>query len=61
MDAGLAMKRIQIVSASRRIELKELASRSHQVVILAACAGAITGLFVAGFDGCDFFEHKVTL
>jgi nucleotide-binding universal stress UspA family protein len=24
--------------------------RSHQVVILAACDGAITGLFVAGFD-----------
>ena len=46
----MAMNRIQIVSASRRIELKELASRSHQVVILAACAGAITGLFVAGFD-----------
>ena len=44
------MKRIQIVSASRRTELKSLASRSHQVVILAACTGAITGLFVAGFD-----------
>jgi chloride channel protein, CIC family len=44
------MNRIQIVSASRRTELKDLASRSHQVVILAACAGAITGLFVAGFD-----------
>ena len=44
------MKRVQVVSASRRTELKELARRSHQVVILAACAGVITGLFVAVFD-----------
>ena len=44
------MKRVQIVSAARRTELKELASRSRQVVILAAVTGAITGLFVAGFD-----------
>lgn len=38
------------IPASRRAEIRDLASRSHQVVILSACAGAITGLFVAGFD-----------
>jgi CIC family chloride channel protein len=44
------MRQVHIVSASRRRELRALASRSHQVVILAACTGAITGLFVAAFD-----------
>jgi len=34
----------------RRAELRALASRSQQVVALAAVAGAATGLFVAGFD-----------
>lgn len=34
----------------RRAELRTLATRSNQVVILAAVTGVITGLFVAGFD-----------
>lgn len=44
------MRQIRLVPLSRRGELKDLASRSHQVVVLAACTGAVTGLFVAGFD-----------
>ncbi|HEY4332338.1 MAG TPA: chloride channel protein [Ilumatobacteraceae bacterium] len=34
----------------RRAELRALASRSQQVVALAAVTGAVTGLLVAGFD-----------
>ena len=34
----------------RGAALRDFASRSHQVVVLAAFTGAITGLFVAAFD-----------
>jgi CIC family chloride channel protein len=34
----------------RRIELKTFAARSRQVVLAAAAVGALTGLFVAGFE-----------
>jgi len=34
----------------RRAELKDIAQRSHQVVTVAGMVGAITGLFLAGFD-----------
>lgn len=44
------MRRVRTALSGRRDELKALAARSHQVVTLAACAGAATGLFVAGFD-----------
>lgn len=45
----------------RREELRRLAKRSHQVVILAAVTGAITGLVVAGFDRLvvDVAFHRV--
>lgn len=38
------------VSQHRRDELRSLAARSHQVVLLAAITGALTGLVVAAFD-----------
>lgn len=34
----------------RRAELKGIAQRSHQVVTVAGLVGAVTGLFLAGFD-----------
>lgn len=45
----------------RRAELRALALRSRQVVLLAAVTGAITGLIVAGFDRLvvDGMFHRV--
>ena len=50
MGIGVAVNRVRMVLSDRGGELKELATKSHQVVTLAACVGAATGLFVAGFD-----------
>ncbi len=38
------------IPSHRRAELRDLATRSHQVVILAAFVGVLTGLFVAAFE-----------
>lgn len=38
------------IPPNRRTELRQLARRSQQVVLLAAVVGVITGLFVAAFD-----------
>lgn len=38
------------IPAHRRAELRDLASRSNQVVLGAAVVGVVTGLFVAAFD-----------
>lgn len=38
------------IASHRRDEIRELATRSHQVVILAAVVGILTGLAVALFD-----------
>ncbi len=40
----------RLLPAHRRHELRELAVRSQQLVVLAAVTGALTGLLVAGFD-----------
>ena len=40
----------RLIPDNRRLELRSLARRSHQVVILAAITGAVTGLVVAGLD-----------
>ena len=48
----------------RRTELKQLLSRSHQVVSLAALTGVLTGLLVALFDRLVvdvLFEHVLRL
>jgi len=50
MGLGLAVNRAMWFPERRRDELRQLARRSQQVVILAAAVGAMTGLFVAGFD-----------
>jgi len=44
------VRRVSAALSRRGDEFKALATRSHQVVTLAACTGAATGLFVAGFD-----------
>ncbi|HRE02672.1 MAG TPA: chloride channel protein, partial [Ilumatobacteraceae bacterium] len=52
------------IPTGRRDELRSLASRSHQVVTLAAITGAITGLVVAGFDRLvvdGVFHHVLNL
>ena len=42
--------RDRFLSDARRDELRTLRSRSHQVLLLAAITGAVTGLVVAGFE-----------
>ncbi|CAB4364578.1 MAG: hypothetical protein F2681_11665 [Actinobacteria bacterium] len=44
------MRTVSAALSARRNELKAMATRSHQVVTLAACTGAATGLFVAGME-----------
>ncbi len=44
------MKATSWIPVHRRHELRNLATKSHQVVIVAAVVGAVTGLFVAGFE-----------
>src|SRR4051812_13220236 len=46
----MVVRSIRLSSAGRREELRALASRSQQVVLLAAVTGAMTGLIVAAFD-----------
>ncbi|MEO6125507.1 MAG: chloride channel protein, partial [Ilumatobacteraceae bacterium] len=46
----MVVKKITWVPAHRRAELRALATRSQQVVMLAAVVGAATGLVVALFD-----------
>ena len=50
MGIGLVVKATSWIPAHRRTELRRFASRSHQVVVVAVIVGAITGLFVAGFE-----------
>ena len=45
-----AHRTIRWLPAHRRDELRRLALRSRQVMLLAAVTGAVTGLIVAGFD-----------
>ena len=52
------------IPTHRRAELRSLATRSHQVVTLAAVVGVLTGLFVAGFDRLVIhvaFDHVLLL
>src|SRR3954471_16845220 len=46
----MVVRSIRLASAGRREELRALASRSQQVVLLAAVTGVTTGLIVAAFD-----------
>ena len=50
MGAGLVVKATSWIPVHRRHELRNLATKSHQVVVVAAVVGAVTGLFVAGFE-----------
>jgi len=50
MDAGVVVTLPRWIRESRRGELRTLATRSRQVVVLAAVTGVVTGLFVAGFE-----------
>lgn len=58
MDAGLVVTSARSIVAVRRAELRILATRSNQVVLLAAATGCFTGLFVALFD---WFTVDLTL
>lgn len=58
------MNAFHLLPVHRREELRLLATRSHQVVILSAVTGACTGLLVAGFDQLVVqvtFDHVLQL
>ncbi len=64
MVAGMVVKTTTWIPAHRRAELRQLASRSHQIVIVCAVVGAITGLLVAAFDRLVVdaaFDHVLLL
>ena len=64
MVAGMVVKKTSWIPAHRRAELRDLAARSHQVVLLAAITGVATGSFVALFDRLVVdvaFDHVVEL
>ncbi len=58
------MKRTTWIADHRRDELRNLARRSHQVVLLAAVVGVLTGLVVAAFEWMAVtcgFDHVLNL
>ena len=64
MVAGVVVTAAGWIPLHRREELRALASRSRQVVILAGVTGLATGAFVAFFDWLVVdvsFEHLVSL
>ncbi len=46
----MVVKATSWIASHRREEIRDLATRSHQVVVLAAAVGVLTGLVVALFD-----------
>ncbi len=60
----MVVKTTTWIPAHRRAELRQLASRSHQIIIVCAFVGAATGLLVAAFDRLVVdaaFDHVLLL